>query len=557
MLNTGEKANQDSQNMRGTPERLKLFRDYITYYEEKSHQGNVLLCSIQHLQGSRYLLSRTSSADIGDFYFKVIKENCLSLKQSEKQRTEELRKLIKGFEILELVCVHLFLFPWRKEIRTLKTFTGNFVYFVQPVIPEKIVSEILHRVGYREVTQTEYIIREAINKEEAKQVAFELFLARVQCEEIIQQISEHKSDCVKIFLCTSGDGNNEEKSPVYGFDGTQNSKQADFTKLKHVPCTNNLHRLATVPEIQREELQLPNLLLNMKDDPSEHFSDEFLNQYSDLNIAQKPIFPTHHKQEKNTHVNVKVDNNLKPPLSEKINSSNLMSQAPESLELDAGIFQKTLSSASLGKVCELTNTSCQVGKYIECKDKQDSSERDLGNANFSESPVPLSVSSRQGNFERSIIKLKLEKMNTKSLAYPIEETSPPHHHPDSSDTYCEMKQTLKKHNDLLYEGFTNTPVMAVCSSNLDVPCHSNKAVGCSSGDEHVRHLREPPSSTYIPPGGAVRQCLRTTDLQPEENHFQAPSPTTDMVRIDESMYKMNVDTREDFVIITKSGNLQR
>ncbi|KFQ24037.1 Spermatogenesis-associated protein 2, partial [Mesitornis unicolor] len=100
--------------------------------------------------------------------------------------------LLKALEVLELLCVNLFLSPWRKEIRSLKTFTGNFVYYIQSVLPEDIVKTVLEKIGYIATTATEFSLVKKRNNEETKQTAFEIFLARIECETILEKTNEEK-----------------------------------------------------------------------------------------------------------------------------------------------------------------------------------------------------------------------------------------------------------------------------------------------------------------------------------------------------------------------------
>ncbi|NXS84116.1 SPAT2 protein, partial [Erpornis zantholeuca] len=93
-------------------------------------------------------------------------------------------------ELLELLCVNLLLCPWRREIRSLKTFTGNFVYYIQPVLPEDTVKAVLEKIGYVATTATEFSLVEKRNNEETKQTAFEIFLARIECEAILEMTNE-------------------------------------------------------------------------------------------------------------------------------------------------------------------------------------------------------------------------------------------------------------------------------------------------------------------------------------------------------------------------------
>ncbi|KFP86436.1 Spermatogenesis-associated protein 2, partial [Acanthisitta chloris] len=73
-----------------------------------------------------------------------------------------------------------------------QTFTGNFVYYIQSVLPDDIVKAVLGKIGYVATTATEFSLVKKRNNEETKQTAFEIFLARIECETILEMTNEEK-----------------------------------------------------------------------------------------------------------------------------------------------------------------------------------------------------------------------------------------------------------------------------------------------------------------------------------------------------------------------------
>ncbi|KFV52904.1 Spermatogenesis-associated protein 2, partial [Tyto alba] len=73
-----------------------------------------------------------------------------------------------------------------------QTFTGNFVYYIQSVLPDDIVKTVLEKIGYIATTATEFSLVRKRNNEETKQTAFEIFLARIECETILEMTNEEK-----------------------------------------------------------------------------------------------------------------------------------------------------------------------------------------------------------------------------------------------------------------------------------------------------------------------------------------------------------------------------
>ncbi|KFQ21445.1 Spermatogenesis-associated protein 2, partial [Merops nubicus] len=73
-----------------------------------------------------------------------------------------------------------------------QTFTGNFVYYIQSVLPDDIVKTVLEKIGYTATTATEFSLVKKRNYEETKQTAFEIFLARIECETILEMTDKEK-----------------------------------------------------------------------------------------------------------------------------------------------------------------------------------------------------------------------------------------------------------------------------------------------------------------------------------------------------------------------------
>ncbi|OCT82318.1 uncharacterized protein XB5732280.S [Xenopus laevis] len=487
--------------MKGEAERQEQYQEFVAYYERKSREGNLTLFDTLDSKGDLDVQSGCPLiAGLGSLSLQVLKENDMGA----RQQASLLRGLMKGFAILELVCVNLFLYPWRKEIRTLKKFTGNFVYFVAPVIPEHMVKQILQRVGYTVVTDTEYIFGGIVNSEEAKQAAFELFLSRTQCETLIRLIQEGKMDHVQLFLNSEGSSDIKEepdqekvlqnsagnsKTTQEGIHSVQKNhaenKELDLNHTDNVamPPNPKMHKDVSNACITHDSVYLYS---NCSE------SEEFLNQYSDLNLAQKPIFPKHASRQSYTKTKDNRKDEWVQPVCEESSTSGILTQVKHSHAFDI------------------------EGSHIP------SSEhviQETGSDGISESNEIITctqgLTKKESNHsERLVNKLKLENMVDELLAYPIEETAPP---------------------------------------NAE-SANSNETKNCNANAFNLSRLREPPSSTYIPPGGAERQCAKIIDMHPKENHFQAPS-SEDTFIIDQSLFKMNVDPREDFVLITRRENV--
>ncbi|XP_036447281.1 spermatogenesis-associated protein 2 [Colossoma macropomum] len=97
-------------------------------------------------------------------------------------RGANLRTLETAFATLETVCTNLLLFPWKKEFRCIKTFTGPYVYHLQSAICDADLRALLRSMGYSRDQELQYIVREHPGgSAHLRQLAFELLLAQAEC----------------------------------------------------------------------------------------------------------------------------------------------------------------------------------------------------------------------------------------------------------------------------------------------------------------------------------------------------------------------------------------
>ncbi|KAL1766951.1 spermatogenesis-associated protein 2 [Sigmodon hispidus] len=112
-------------------------------------------------------------------FYEVVESPLCSLSSSS------LSALHCAFSMLETVAINLFLFPWKKEFRSIKTYTGPFVYYVKSTLLEKDSRAILRFMGYEPELGTAYKLKELVEPLQVKMVSFELFLVKVECEQML------------------------------------------------------------------------------------------------------------------------------------------------------------------------------------------------------------------------------------------------------------------------------------------------------------------------------------------------------------------------------------
>ncbi|XP_028812896.1 spermatogenesis-associated protein 2 [Denticeps clupeoides] len=233
-----------------------VFRDYLDHYERPRDRGPVAACRSRPLaeKARRVLLAEPEpERRFSAFRFYRVALGCV---RGAANRVAAVRVLLGATEVLEAMCVNLFLFPWKKEIRTIKTFTGPFVYCIQSVLPNDVTRGILESIGYYPQTDTEYRLSKSVDLDQARRMGFELFLARAECEYLLEAMA-HRShaECLEVLY---------RRAP-----GAEDAEEED-------PRTQEASN-------QEERRNRPQQL----EDPSLW---EMREKYPDLAFQQKPIF---------------------------------------------------------------------------------------------------------------------------------------------------------------------------------------------------------------------------------------------------------------------------
>ncbi|XP_078256844.1 uncharacterized protein LOC144594340 [Rhinoraja longicauda] len=174
----------------------EVYQNFLDFYQKALASGNLSPCTgeEQVLQGRLFLNSVTSKGhrfQFLDFYSLAL--DLIESKDGQDLEEDGFRGLSKAFELLEMLAVNLYMWPWRKEIKSIKTFTGAFVYFIQPVFPPGVLREILEKLGYVQKGGSEFVMAGEVNEEVVGQLGFEFFLARAECEVMQEMLGQAPS----------------------------------------------------------------------------------------------------------------------------------------------------------------------------------------------------------------------------------------------------------------------------------------------------------------------------------------------------------------------------
>ncbi|XP_067904303.1 spermatogenesis-associated protein 2 [Heterodontus francisci] len=166
-----------------------LFRKYVQICELKLSEKDHIVDDVGLKKTATSLLDlyrQESSERFKMFRFYDMVENALRM-----LRTSSLSALLTAFGILETFCTNLFLYPWKKEFKTIKTFTGHFVYYIKSALCDDDIWNILYHIGYYHEKEM-YELKNKVNTNRVKLMSFELFLAGIECENLLEICSQIK-----------------------------------------------------------------------------------------------------------------------------------------------------------------------------------------------------------------------------------------------------------------------------------------------------------------------------------------------------------------------------
>ncbi|XP_041077661.1 uncharacterized protein LOC121296313 isoform X2 [Polyodon spathula] len=526
----------------------EVYVDYLNYYESAWPGGKRLVCKDRNVteKAKQFLKSESSTGErFTVFGFYKITEECV--KASKGGCRDVLNGLIKATEVLEMICVNLFLFPWRKEIRSLKTFTGPFVYFIQPVLPQDVITKVLEWIGYKPETETEYRLSKDNDYTRAKQIGFELFLARQECECMLEAMADMKdSECLEVLQKRSPElGGYTERSESLK-DGSQQGKlallmeeqapvesvfppetaltQGDQVSFETVSAFEDSDK---VP--QKAELTSPLLVLDqskadrsteVKSTVSTSIGDDnsitdIYAAYPDLAIGQKPIFREAQKLKISAHDGNSSENPRKPDLAMEASQADFNRIDDQSGSLAITMFSDSEFQYSNEK--EAGAETAASPTYF--KDPKGSG---LFHSSYKEVHCKA-VSEKQSNvdeFASMLTNMRIKECNEEDLKHPIEETSQHENSAFSESVFINVKHPGSP-KDLTRQIVCNPSPVLICQLpdyRSRVELVSNGRQTFSNADALGR-ITEPPQSFYIPPKSLENQHPIEDSADCNSNNF--------------------------------------
>lgn len=360
------------------------------------------------------------------------------------------------------------------------------MYYIKPILP--FAKGILQSIGYCIETDTEYRLSDSVDPDNAKKMAFDLFLARLECEYLLELMSQKSHvECLEILEKRAASPNGSAGDDVSGHTRMCNANENVLQEDGHVEGDS----LVNPGEQQSQMLPMHNPHdqedLKSQDGDVEGPSSSFMTDdksilemqenYPDLTIRQKPIF---RKSQKKSTQSLKA--------KERAGLKNYN----EALFPEVSTDMSGPQSIAIHNETTPSNSKLHIPKAVvqaQCLDDK---------------PLVLRVGSvlqgcnREGSTENCLVELQvIEQMGKmkelcvdEPLKYPIEETT--------------QAQPCIENNILVIAPPTKTQdgmsLPILCSSSQEHVCN---IVGCRScacdvipGQENT--IKEPPRSIYLP-----------------------------------------------------------
>lgn len=459
---------------------------------------------------------------------------------------------------------------------------------------------VLEKIGYVATTATEFSLVKKRNNEETKQTAFELFLARIECEAILEMTNEEKHGNLEKSLQKGtqthqqrGEEDEEDQTPQRGdMEGLGNEGTSE-TPVCLAPqqecsaaCAASFEAAgikgdgaqsvaATSPSSLQEHRRQG---INTKHLPGKSSdSEDFLIKYSDIVIGQTPIF----------------SESLSPKALEKDPRDRLGGEcalagaesavhAPGPLSPGASgppafaMFADSCYDSKITLEFEAPGVpegsiEAEISDAINCIDPAPSDEptelKSLPYKDFA-SAQNCSIHREKDVCGLSLTFTELQiKDAQEELTYPVEETGQPEavSYAGTSDRHIgEFNCSQIKHAYLTdaelhrrAASHTEPPSGLCCSAGLtensttssDIKRLFMDPAKAHPASECFRHVREPPNLTYIPP--------QSIDLRPSHGGRKSlGQPAGDSAGGREGKLENcnspETDTQEPYVIIDRT-----
>lgn len=452
---------------------------------------------------------------------------------------------------------------------------------------------VLEKIGYVATTATEFSLVKKRNNEETKQTAFEIFLARIECEAILEMTNEEKRGNLERSL-QEGAQTRQHRGEEDGGDqtaprgdteglGDEGSRETPLCLAPQQECPAACAASfgnGGIPGAQSGAAASPGSLQEQQRQgpssaqlPGKGSDEDFLSRYSDIVIGHTPVLaggPSPGAVGKEPRARLgPVPRGCALPGAAEVAPLSPGASGPPAFALFADSSCPSRATLGFGApgVPE-GSIEAEINDAINCIDPVPGDEpTELKSLPYKDLAQNCSVPGEEDVCGLSLTFTELQiKDAEEELTYPVEETGQPEAvgYAGTSDrhvrefNHSQMKHAYLTDAELHRRAASHPePPSGLCSSaghtedstaasdskrQLMDPAKAHPASEC------FRHVREPPSLTYIPP--------QSMDVQPPQGRRSlgqpAAAPAGGREGRLEHCHSQEPDSQEPYVIIDKT-----
>ncbi|XP_028850535.1 spermatogenesis-associated protein 2 [Denticeps clupeoides] len=173
-----------------------LFRRYVASLEKRLEGGGAGDGVDKQGSRSEEAVLSTATALLGAYQadpaqrFRLVRYYEVAECALRALNSSSLQALETAFATLETICTNLLQFPWKKEFRCIKTFTGPYVYQLQSAVCDSDLRSLLRSMGYTRDHELQYQVKDHPGgAAHLRQLAFELLLAQAECRLLMEVVA--------------------------------------------------------------------------------------------------------------------------------------------------------------------------------------------------------------------------------------------------------------------------------------------------------------------------------------------------------------------------------
>lgn len=293
-----------------------------------------------------------------------------------------LEKISKAFEVLELAALNLYLYPWRKEYKSVKMFSGMFTHCIKPALTLQQAKELFGLLGYQPVShyEEEELALDSIlvPADLILGLACAFFTARMECQLLLSTSGSVDTSVESVLQLVRGrqkghslrlalENTKKKMEAAHALDAKltcATDPELDLYTDEHLPQAGASHMTSSSSAPSRSSYMQPNDSAVYRD-PSYRLNSENTSQEGALCVSM------HQCQISNSKTHVSLPQN--PGLMESLFKDQMATDAKkQTAEVEKVMCTCSKSSLLFLFYCEQCNHihSPHCAYYDNCKSKK-------------------------------------------------------------------------------------------------------------------------------------------------------------------------------------------